>query len=240
MASPNVSPAAFGVPAGPSTHRYAKAIVAMYNDLQDCWPCDDAASATSLRNLISGGNALDTFVSNSVYPGRPSLLGGDPLGKSVRVETGAAYHAAAYTMPSVGTLEMLIGGGQGLGQSNDASIFGNWNGNGIAWLKATAGATTRIYKDGTNVSYTPVAAEMTPTQHWALSWDGTTERWYINGIQRLTQAVGSPAAGGWMGLGVYSSGIHAISGMYQWLCVYKRALAAGEIAAHAALVTQPS
>lgn len=236
MTRANVSPAAFGVAANPPIRsRYGQAVIGMFNDIQDCWPCDDLATSTSLRNLVPGGHALDSW--SGVLPGGQSMLAHDPTGKSVTIGGGFAYNANNYTMPAVGTLEILISAPSYIG---DGSAFGNWNGNGIAWLFESSGMGVRFYDQSSFVGYTLVAADNTPVMHWVTTWDGSTQKFYINGILRGSQSVGSPSAGGFVGIGVYSNSNKIVSGRYQWLTIYKRPLSPGEVAAHAALVVQPS
>jgi hypothetical protein len=152
--------------------------------------------------------------------------------------TGAAYHAAAYNMPAVGSLEWLMD--PFFTVATDGPFFGNWNGNHIMVTIASPGVL-RYYMNATFANQALVAADLKYPLHICVTWDGTTERLYLNGIQRSTQAVGSPAsAGGFMGIGVYSNGVHAVYCRNQWMTVYRRPLTAAEVASHSALIVSPS
>lgn len=232
---PNVSPAAFGVAGQPLTRLspYALAVIRTPG-LIDCWPLDDAGSPA--RN-IKGGQVLGTNVTNVTWRA-PTLLRNDPYGYAVRMVLGRMDSASAYTMPAAGSLECIstianVGGG-------DTGV-GNWNGSGLMffWPASATFSTIRMYMNGTlSPSYAFLERDFAVFPiHWLMTWDGTTQILYMNGINVLSQLVGSPTAATGINLNDYSSAGHPGTNTFQWLAIYSRVLTPAEATRHAGLAT---
>jgi hypothetical protein len=140
--------------------------------------------------------------------------------------------AGNWTATTKGTIEAIW-----QPSNYQAGAIGAWGSNGaMIFIGGGSNGNFSIYMNTTFVlcpvgTYVPFK-----NYHLALTWNGTVEIGYLNGVPVISQAVGSPSSPGRVfEVGSYnnSSGGAGLS-RWQHIAVYDRDLSAGELLAHAA------
>lgn len=172
-------------------------------DLVQYWPCNEAAAAASCADVL-GGTALT--VMSDAATGGPPLQQDWGSGGSVGIwSVSQRLERAAITWPSAWTIEAWVFLPTII---TDVMLLGQWDGNG-AMIYGIDADSIRIYSNGTNVTWdAPSVDAVRGIHHMALTHDGTTQRFFWDGVEKVNQTASPPtgASGTAFRAGAYSGG----------------------------------
>ncbi len=169
------------------------------------WPCQEP-SGSALRDFGSG--AKDLTIGNG------AVSANGPNGHRCFAGTSAMNAAVSPGSPDAAanstgfTLEAWFA--TTTAQVNTA-IISNWEGGNGALIYSTSGSILRMYHNGSFTTLGTLIADGT-WHHYATTWDGATQRGYIDGVETA-----SAARTGGLGSAVrLSVGYYAFDGGTTW------------------------
>jgi hypothetical protein len=191
------------------------------------------AAGTPFRNLVGIPHAAAhtiATVNPRVYPGLLPLVKNGGTSAGLDGVSGSRITMSGPTIV-LGTTFSLEGWFAG-SYINNTSLLGSWDGNGMMLYLASE-TILRFYTSASNVSATvPSVIDGLP-KHVVGTYDGTTARLYLNGVQVASGAIGKSNSGTYWECGNYTSGTGSwLAARVGHLAIYGRALSAGEVLAH--------
>jgi len=196
------------------------------NGLVGFWKLD---SASTLRDISGNGNTATVYGATITQGRIDKALQFDGVDDYVDAGNGASLNITDAITISAWVKWLSPAIKEIITKMDSANV----NANAYEFYQGNNGVVFRIWKDGV-VSSLSSATTIT-TNTWAqivVTWDGTTKKIFINGVQDPnTQAVSAPidSTTGKVVIGAYATAVYPFNGFIDEVRIYNRALSAAEI-----------
>src|SRR3989344_2491326 len=187
-----------------------KGIDIVTEDLVAWWPFDDGIGASASNIMLTGNGQIIGSPTGGGWGTNSALTAFD----NPTTFTSDYYADSAYinTWNSYFPTHITITGWAFTGNSsNDAGIFlssGNWNSYWLGFWGSFQGTLRFLNADNLTI-VDPISRSPNRWYHFALSYDGTKAKLYVDGslVQEKTNASGIRYGGGWpyLNMGAYNS-----------------------------------